>query len=57
MTQYCETCRYYNAQSKDEYAGPVGQCRINPPAYQYREFNSFPLVKAGAWCGQWKGRN
>lgn len=53
----CDKCRYYVSQSKDEFAGEIGQCRINPPVYVYKEWNKFPLVKPSAFCGQWKERN
>lgn len=59
MTYYCESCRYYNVVGRDEFAGPVGQCRINPPTYNWnnhQDLNNFPRVKASAWCGQWKGK-
>lgn len=53
----CETCRYYSKSGVDEYAGAIGQCRINPPVYHYKAWNLFPAVKPSAFCGQWKENN
>jgi hypothetical protein len=53
----CETCRYYIKSGVDEYVGAIGQCRINPPIYQYKAWNLFPAVKPSAFCGQWKEKN
>ena len=53
----CDKCRYYVSQGRDEYVGEVGQCRINPPVYEYRGWNRFPGVKASAFCAQWKETN
>lgn len=57
MTYVCENCQYYEYNRMDEFAGKVGQCRYNPPTYNWnnhRDLNNFPQVKANAWCGKHK---
>ena len=57
MTYLCENCRYYKFDRIDEYAGKVGQCRYNPPTYNWNNhtaLNNFPRIKADAWCGKFE---
>lgn len=51
----CENCRYYRYLKEDEYAGKIGTCHYNPPIFVKGEWNQFPMVKPGSYCGQWRG--
>lgn len=55
MTYVCENCHFYRYLKQDEYAGRIGTCHYNPPAPGKSTWDDFPQVRAGSWCGKWKG--
>lgn len=50
----CEDCKFW-ADNQDV-DGAVNECRRMPPTADNRRIGTFPLTKAGCWCGEFKAK-
>lgn len=54
MTESCGTCRYWQAQNKQNAPVPIGWCRRFPPQRTDEQGVMFPDMWATEWCGEYR---